>query len=425
MRFSIDPLAMRVRSLFTLSVFTLLPLSIPVHGEPEDHSQHEISGKATLLASYNDIIDPNTDLSRLDGDDSLDLAATLQLSYEYSNDNVGFFSHLQLTTEAQGDRGDVGIVQLYGYFTLPFDQEKSLTFSAGQFFMPSSMENTEDFWDSPYSNNFSALNTWIAEEVRPVGLEVRYDQFNDADASAFGFGVMGFVGNDSMGSQLTWRGWSIGRHKSVYSEILPLPPLSQIDQGVFADQRVDGSKPFGRDLDNRYGYLLHGYWSPEPELTFKLSYFDNKGDGRIYRGEYAWVTRFSVAGARWDIDEHWTVLGETMWGDSAMGKPAITGVDVDFDSSYILARYQREQWDYSLRLEQFESRDRAVLPGDLHDQGRALTLAARWRAFGEPWTVIMEWIRVDSQERRTRVLDDAVALDDNESQLSVSLSYEF
>ena len=58
-----------------------------------------------------------------------------------------------------------------------------------------------------------------------MGLEVRYDHISDEDQpfSAFGFGAMSFINNDSMGTQLTWRGWSIGRHKTAYGEVLPLP----------------------------------------------------------------------------------------------------------------------------------------------------------------------------------------------------------
>ncbi|MFT5164521.1 MAG: hypothetical protein ACI9FJ_003123 [Alteromonadaceae bacterium] len=390
-------------------------------------SDHQLNGKATLLGSYNNSISgtDGADMSRLDGENGLELDATLQIAYEYTNDNFGLFSHLQVTSEAQGDRGGAGLIQLFGYYNYPINDEHSLTFSLGQFFMPSSMENTEDFWDSPYSNNFSALNTWIAEEVRPVGLEVRFDQFDEDLGSGFGLGAMSFVGNDGMGTQLTWRGWSIGRHKSAYGEVLTLPALSQIDEGVFADQRVDGSKPFDRDLDHQYGFLLHSYWTLSPAMTFKFSYLDNGADNKIYHGEYAWETRFSLLGAVWDINEHWRVLGESLWGVSSMGVPSTVGVDVDFTTTYLMVRYQLKQWDYSLRVEQFDARDHARLPAESNDKGRALTVAARWRAFGEPWTVIGQWVTVDVDGRRSRVLKNGTFNDENESQLSLSISYEF
>ncbi|MFT4927220.1 MAG: hypothetical protein ACI8WB_003326 [Phenylobacterium sp.] len=393
----------------------------------DEEGEHEVSTKATLLGSMSDAINGGAGLSRLHDDDGLDVAAKLQLSYEYSNDNIGFFSHVQLTSESQGSRGELGIVQLFGYYVVPFDQEKSLTFTLGQLFMPSSLENSDAFWDSPYSNNFSALNTWIAQEIRPVGLEVRFDYISDEDKpfNAFGFGAMSFVGNDSMGSQLTWRGWSIGRHKSGYGEVLPLPSLYYVDEGLFAHQRDDGSKPFDRDLDHRLGYLVHGYWSPDEALTFKLSYLNNGGDGKLYKGEYAWVTTTAIFGALWQIDENWRLLTETMWGYSAMGNPPVMGVDTHYDTTYVLASYQQGQWGYAMRLERFAAVDHVQFPAESNDKGRALTLSTRWQAFGKPWTVIGEWLFIDAQAGRDRKLVDGTFHDSNESQWSLSLSYEF
>ena len=40
---------------------------------------------------------------------------------------------------------------------------------AGQFFLPTSRENTDPLWTSPYTITWSALNTWMGQEVRPIG----------------------------------------------------------------------------------------------------------------------------------------------------------------------------------------------------------------------------------------------------------------
>ena len=45
---------------------------------------------------------------------------------------------------------------------------------AGQFFLGTSRENTDDLWTSPYTINFSAINTWIAQEVRPIGIDAEW-----------------------------------------------------------------------------------------------------------------------------------------------------------------------------------------------------------------------------------------------------------
>jgi hypothetical protein len=397
-------------------------LSSAALAEPE----HDITGKATLTASYNDAIN-TARMSRLEGDDSFDLSANLQLSYDYSNDNWGVFSHVQLTSEGKSKRGNVGIVELYGYYDWFIDQNNSVTFTLGQLFMPSSMENSEEFWDSPFSNNFSVLNSWIAQEVRPIGFEAKYDWLADESSpfSAFGIGTMTFVSNDSMASQLAWRGWSSGRHKSVYNEVLDLPAIYHIQNGAFADQRDDGSKPFGRDLDHQLGYLVHGYWSPNTDFTFKYSYLDNGGTGELLRGEYAWTTYFSILGGQWQINNHWRLLGESMTGRSSMGDTGAIGVAIEFETQYLLLSYNHLQWDYSIRLERFENVDVANNPTESHDKGKAITLSSRWQGFGEPWSVITELLLINSDDRRTRLLDIGHFNDKNESQLSISLNYFF
>jgi hypothetical protein len=387
-------------------------------------AEHEFSGKAALITSYSDGIQ-TADMSRLEGDDSFDLSGQLQLSYDYSNDNFGFFSHLQFTNEGNSKDGNIGIAEMYGYYSYPIDDSQQLTFTMGQLFMPSSFENTEGFWDSPYSNSFSALNTWIAQEVRPIGVELKYDWLSEDETSAFGLGVMSFVGNDSMGAMVSWKGWSIGRHISVYGEVLNLPEIYHIDNGIFADQRVDGSKPFGRDLDHKEGYLFHSYYSPTNSLTFKYTHLDNKGDGQLYRGEYAWRTTFSIVGVKWRINDKWTVLGESMSGRTMMGNPSVMGVASKYKTTYVLTSYNHKQWDFSVRLEEFDIVDTARAPRESNDQGSAVTLGARWQAFGKPWSVLGELLFIDVDGHRTRALDIGTFTDENESQWSLSVNYFF
>lgn len=410
-------------SCFSKSV--LMSLLLVAGFQAMAEGEHEVVGKLSVLASHNDAIE-TASMSRIEGDDAFDLSGTAQVSYEYIGDDFGFFTHVQATTEGDSVHGKFGVVELYGYYAYAMSDVQTLTFSAGQFFMPTSMENTDDFWDSPYTNNYSALNTWIAQEVRPIGLEIRFDDVPEAsNKTAWGAGVMAFISNDSMGAMLTWRGWSIGRHKSVYGEILNLPEIYHLQQGIFEPQRDDGTKPFGRDLDHNVGYLGHAYWSPNTDFTLKLAYLDSQGDGHLYRGEYAWANYFSMLGIKWRINEQWTLLGETMFGRTAMGYPKSKGTAVDFDTTYVLVSYKRQQWDYTMRLEKFDAVDKAFMPRESNDSGKALTLSAKWQAFGKPWSIIGEWLYIDVDDQRFRALDNGTFIDEDESQLSISLNYSF
>src|SRR2546430_1852052 len=90
----------------------------------------------------------------------------------------------------------------------------------GQFFLGTSRENVGPLWTSPYASTFSALNSWIGEELRPVGVELQWTPnfYGSVAATAF-------RNNDTSGALLAWRGWSGGNRLTVYNEEVPLPPL--------------------------------------------------------------------------------------------------------------------------------------------------------------------------------------------------------
>src|SRR5207253_2281533 len=68
---------------------------------------------------------------------------------------------------------------------------------AGQFFLPTSRENRGDLWSSPYTINFSAWNTWIGEEFRPIGVDLQWRHTTQA-LNGITLGATAFRGNDTM-----------------------------------------------------------------------------------------------------------------------------------------------------------------------------------------------------------------------------------
>jgi len=90
--------------------------------------------------------------------------------------------------------------------------------------------------DSKYTITYSALNSWIAQEVRPIGADLQWSP---------GFyvtvGATAFRGNDTMGTLLAARGWTFGNYLTTYDENMPLP-------------YPETTKPIGADLDHKNGY---------------------------------------------------------------------------------------------------------------------------------------------------------------------------
>lgn len=242
---------------------------------------------------------------------------------------------------------------------------------AGQFFLPTSRENVGDLWSSPYALSFSALNTWIGEEFRPLGVDAQWRVL--ASSMVVTTGLTAFRSNDSMGALLGWRGWSIGDRVSVYNEVLPLPPLTSL-RTLFGDQRDDGSKPFGPDLDGRAGFAGRVRLTWPERATIQFTRVDNRGDRRLYRGEYAWQTRFHLISGEIGRQDSTIAAAEYMSGSTGMGFPPVF-VDLDFYAAYVLLSHKSGRQRFTFRYDVFQTEERDFSIAERNDEhGRAWTL---------------------------------------------------
>lgn len=239
---------------------------------------------------------------------------------------------------------------------------------AGQFFLGTSRENIEPLWTSPYTVNYSPLNSWIGEEFRPVGVDLvwRPNFYLTAGATAF-------RNNDSLGALIGWRGWSAGNRLSVYNEVLPLPPLFSLPSD-FSDQRHDGTVPFERDLDGRTGVSARLRLQLPERAMIQLTRVDNRGDRKEYRGEYAWQTHFNIAAAQVGLTSPATLAGEYCWGATGMGiSPHF--VQADIATWYLLGSWKRGNDRFSLRFDTFSTTDRDGVAENNSEHGHSWVLA--------------------------------------------------
>ncbi|HKR62948.1 MAG TPA: hypothetical protein VJZ00_04385 [Thermoanaerobaculia bacterium] len=264
-----------------------------------------------------------------------------------------------------------GVVEAYADARATFGLDE-LQLRAGQFFLPTSRENRDPLWASPYTINFSALNTWIGEEVRPVGVDLQY-RHTTSLGHGLTFGATAFERNDTMGTLLGWRGWSIGNRLTTYAEVLPLPPLESL-QTFFFRQRDDGTKPFGTDLDGKPGYSARVRYSIPQRANLLYTFVDNRGDRELYRGEYSWQTRFHLLGAEIGNPDNFIVAAEYMRGKTGMGIFEAF-VQADFYATYLLVSEKRGRNRWSARYELFNTEERDFSPAESNDEhGRAWTL---------------------------------------------------
>ena len=100
---------------------------------------------------------------------------------------------------------------------------------AGAFFPATSLEVGYDNigWTPEHTVSSSAINSWLGEELRTIGMEINVSRNGRLIGSPHDFGLTGalLVGNDPLGTLLAWRGWSVGDRISGLSESLRLADL--------------------------------------------------------------------------------------------------------------------------------------------------------------------------------------------------------
>lgn len=333
------------------------------------------------------------------GDGSVYGLAKLHVAFDWQPSPF-FGAYVHLAARAEPGRVDgraLGIVEAFLHAAAPAGRSGSLDFQLGHFILPTSRENVEFAWSSPYTLTFSALNTWIGEEMRLSGLLAEYE------AGAGGrhhlrFGASVFGGNDASGALLAWRGWSMGDRLTVFGEVVPLPPLASLQpDGAFAAQRDDGTRPYGDDLDGRAGLAGYLRWRRPGRAVLQLTRLDNRGDRGLHDGEYAWRTELDLLGGELRLHDSLTVAAEILDGSTGMGDAAGRRVQADLEAAYLLASWHPGRWRATLRYDSFETVDVDRSGADDNDEeGDAWTLAV----FVEPRRSLrlgLELSRLDAQ----------------------------
>ena len=329
--------------------------------------------------------------------------------------------HLGARFEDNAVGRDLGLVEAFVQRRW-FGEGQRWQLRAGQFFLPTSLENVEKLWVSPYTLTHSALNSWIAEEFRPLGVDLSWRRELD-DGRSWELGASVYTHNDASGALLAWRGFAWHDRLSYFGETLPLPPLASLQNpAIFGDQDDDGSTPFSADLDGRPGYALRARWNGA-QRSWRLAAVDTRGDLGLHRGEYAWRTKFLLAGVEQNpVGEGWGYVAELLGGDTRMGVPGLPKAHIRFYTAYLLASYGADPWRYSARLEGFDIDDiDQTIAENNEEQGWALTLAAL--RYVNAWRLGVELLHVDGR----RAGADELGLDPQTggTQLKLEARYEF
>ena len=272
----------------------------------------------------------------------------------------------------------------------------------GAFYPRISLENVAAGWSSPYTMSSSAINTWIAEEIRTFGTELSISRKPESlgGAHTFSFDVAAFWGNDPAGSLLAWKGWSVHDRQTRFNDQLPLPPLPQIQPGMMFEQQDPYVEPF-KEIDGRAGYYATGEWRYSEKVLLRAGHYDNRADPTALKGgQYAWKTVFEHVGVQATLPGDIGFVAQWMFGTTVMGPVMFPNgahaVDVEYDSAFMLLTRAFGNHRVSVRYDKFDVTQNDQMPEDNNpENGHAWTLAYQL-GLTEKLSVAAEWLSIET-----------------------------
>jgi len=318
------------------------------------------------------------------------------------------------------------LVEAYLRFSPAPKSKLSYQVKAGMFFPHISRENVGIAWISPYSITPSAINSWVGEEIRTVGVEAKatYKSGNhQLDFTAAGFGF-----NDPAGTLLAFRGWALGDYKAGAFSRLPLAELPQIGpESDFLSHQPFWVKPV-QEVDGKIGYYGSLDYSFARKYKAGVFYYDNRGDPEEIRAkQYGWDTRFWSFYSELDLPADVKLIGQYMTGNTLMGfrygAENRRAVDVDFEALYVLLSKKINKLRLTARYDWFETTDNSFTYEDNNNEwGDAYLVSASWE-FSKKTSVVAEYLHVDSWRPARQAI--GFASDQKNDILQLSLRQRF
>jgi hypothetical protein len=304
----------------------------------------------------------------------------------------------------------------------------------GAFYPPFSLENAELGWQSPFTYSYSAINTWLGEEIRPIGVEWSLHRHLGFAGSPHELRVFAsaFYGNDPAGTLLFWRGWSLHDRQTRLNDKLPMPPHPIWDYTGTVVGYYDQSVEPVAETDHEPGAYAGLEWRYARRVLVQLARYDNRADPYSFAdGQWGWDTEFNHLGVQvnlpWQLGlvAQW-LEGETYWVQGARAdgtlSPVASLVGDAFSGRFLLlTRLVHGSHRLSLRYDTFDMHREEGQPAIESDHGNAWTLAYRYEHSAH-WSGGIEWLRIDSSREPWEYFY-AAPEDATETEVRVQLTY--
>lgn len=331
-------------------------------------------------------------------------SSTLDVRQGFLEANADIFGDISanLTTLAYSDgEKRLGVTEAFLQYN-PLSQGWLTRYRAGVFYPVFSTENSAAAWQSPYTYSYSAINSWIGEELRIKGIEAEFVRLGRRHRQSFDLSFVGavYMGNDPLGTLLSWRGWAIHDRQSLLGERVEMANYRTLNQANLP--QPTWVQPF-EEIDNRPGYYLGVHYKERGKHDLRVYWYDNLADPKTIadNNQYSWRTKFGSIAWQYKINHSLTLLTQVMSGSTTMG--GHFGVGVDFFSGYAMLSQKTDLGRFSLRFERFAVSEFDGNTQDLNDSdGNAI--AAAWRfPFSEHIELGAEYLSVDTYNENQKL----------------------
>jgi hypothetical protein len=279
----------------------------------------------------------------------------------------------------------------------------------GAFYPPLSLENGAHGWESPFTYSYSAINTWLGEEIRPLGVEWslrrRLQRFGNAqEVRAF---AAGFYANDPAATLLFWRGWSLHDRQTRLNDRLQIPELPVFGpNGAVVGLTPQPVQPF-TETDHRPGVYAGAEWRYARRALVQVARYDNRADPWSFaERQWGWHTSFDHLGLQVELPLNLGLIAQWMRGTTdwvSGGRPDGTyPAQPEVVEDYFTAKFLMltRKWGgahrVSLRRDDFGIVRPEWVPALHADDGHAWTLSYRYER-NERFSGGVEWLRIESQ----------------------------
>jgi hypothetical protein len=296
-------------------------------------------------------------------------------------------AHLDASVFDDHGGSTIGLTEAYLLFRpYPFAGYR-FRLKAGGFYPPVSLENRAAGWESPYTLSYAAINSWLAAEVRTIGLEGTLDWLGTRSGHAFDLGATAgvFGWNDRAGVVIANNGFVFtDRQTPLFGRVGQpgVPPL-------------DGAQPF-MEIDQRAGAYAALEARYLDRAVLRVLRYDNRADPTdidTVAHVIAWDTRFTSAGLRLEADHGWTAIAQWLGGVTTIAPQSVT-LNWPFQSTFALLSKRFGRSTLSARYDRFAVQSNAS-EGYGEQDGHAWTAAYVFDADAH-WRFTLECVRVVS-----------------------------